>query len=73
MCAERSWQEETVQLPFRRRQKSDAPASGGARAGKRSKGAERQARYRNKDPDGYRRRHREYVAAQRARQGRQIP
>jgi len=50
--AKPTWQAETVELPYRRRKKTTAPASGGARTGKRSKVAERQARYRNKDRDG---------------------
>jgi hypothetical protein len=65
---------ETITLPFRRRGNRGhalAPGSGVTHSvthtGDRSKGAERQARYRAKDPDGYRLRHRKYMAARRAK------
>jgi hypothetical protein len=73
-----AWQDERVDLPFRRRSsRKQAPTGdsgvthkvidGVTHTGARSKGAERQARYRAKDPDGYRLRHREYMAARRAK------
>ena len=71
------WPGEVITLPWRRRvsrlhtRASALPVTHDvtrvAHGGERSKGAERQARYRAKDPDGYRRHHREYMAARRAR------
>jgi hypothetical protein len=73
-----AWQDERVDLPLRRpsnRKQAPTEALGVTHnvthsvthTGRRSKGAERQARYRARDPEGYQRRHREYMAGYRAK------